>query len=92
MGDHDKPLRVWQASVSESGSGSRLPYVYIIVGNNTDKRVIPQTMRIDNQAHSLHHFHAFAALSHVEILHLDDKANRRHQSSTPVDISTVSRR
>lgn len=73
MGDnHDKPLRVWQASVSESDSGSRLPYVYIIVGDNIDKRITPRTMRVDNQVRSLHYFHAFAALSHVETLHLYD--------------------
>ena len=71
-GDHDKPLRVWQASVSESGSASCLPYVCIIVGDNIDKRVAPQLMRLDNQVHSLHYFHAFAALSCVETLHLND--------------------
>ena len=70
--DHDKPLRVWQASVSESGSSSNLPYVYIIVGDNIDKRITPRTMRVDNQVRSLHFFHAFAALSRVETLHLDD--------------------
>ena len=70
--DHDKPLRVWQASVSKSGCGSRLPYVYIIVGDNIDKRVTPRTMRVENQVQSLHYFHAFAALSRVETLHLDD--------------------
>ena len=52
--DHDKPLRVWQASVSESGSSSNLPYVYIIVGDNIDKRITPRTMRVDNQVRSLH--------------------------------------
>ena len=70
--DHDKPLRVWQASVSKSGSGSHLPYVYIIVGDNIDKCITPRTMRVDNQVRSLHYFHAFAALSCVETLHLDD--------------------
>ena len=39
---------------------------------NIDKRVNPRTMRIDNQVQSLHYFHAFAALSHVGTLHLDD--------------------
>ena len=42
--DHDKPLRVWQASVSESGSSSNLLYVYIIVGDNIDKRITARTM------------------------------------------------
>lgn len=73
MGEnHDRPLRVWQASVNESDYGSRVPYVYIIVGDNIDKRVTPRTMRLDNQVRSLHYFHAFAALSRVETLHLDD--------------------
>lgn len=53
--NHDKPLRVWQASVSESGSASHLPYGYIIVGDNIDKRVNPRTMRLDNQMKSLHY-------------------------------------
>lgn len=63
---------MWQASVSEAGSGSRLPYVYIIVGDNIDKRITPRSMRVDSQVRSLHYFHAFAALSRVATLHLDD--------------------
>jgi hypothetical protein len=70
--DHDKPLRVWQASVSESGNGPRLPYVYIIVGDNIDKRIVPRNMRIGHQVQSLHYFHAYASLNRIETLHLDD--------------------
>ena len=29
-------------------------------------------MRLENQVQSLHYFNAYAALSHVETLHLDD--------------------
>ena len=63
--DHDKPLCVWQASVSESGSGPHHPYVYIIVGDNIDKCIAPRNMRLEHKV-SLHYFHAFAALSRVE--------------------------
>ena len=93
MGDnHDKPLRVWQASVSESNSASRLPYVYIIVGDNIDKRVNPRTMRIDNQVRSLHYFHAFAALSRVDTLHLDDTRPLGEIKDLPVDIFAITQR
>ena len=91
--DHDKLLRVWQASVSKCGSGSHLPYVHIIIGDNIDKHITPQTMRVDNQVRSLHYFYAFAALSCVEILHLDDtKPMGDIKALPPVDISAISRR
>ena len=70
--DHDKPLRVWQASVSESQGGPHLPCGYIVVGDNIDKRIVPRNMRLEHQVQSLHYFHAYAALNCVNSLHLDD--------------------
>ena len=67
---HDKPLRVWQASMSKSEGEST--YTYFIVGDNIDKRIAPRSMRLENQVQSLHYFNAYAALSRVETLHLDD--------------------
>lgn len=58
--DHDNPLRVWQATVNESGNVSHLPCVYIIVGDNIDKRIVPRNMRLNHQVKSLHYFHAYA--------------------------------
>ena len=34
---------------------------YVLVGDNIDKRVNPQEMRIDSQVLSLHYFHSYAA-------------------------------
>ena len=70
--DHDEPLRVWQASVSEPANGPHLPYGYIVVGDNIDKRIVPRNMRVEHQVQSLHYFHAYAALNCVKTLHLDD--------------------
>ena len=70
--DHDEPLRVWQASVSEPANGPHFPYGYIVVGDNIDKRIVPRNMRVEHQVQSLHYFHAYAALNRVETLHLDD--------------------
>ena len=70
--DHDEPLHVWQASVSEPANGPHLPCGYIVVGDNIDKRIVPRNMRVEHQVQSLHYFHAYAALNRVKTLHLDD--------------------
>ena len=70
--DHDKPIQEWRAHVSEHVPQSHLPHVYMIVGDNIDKRIAPRNMRVDHQVQSLHYFHAYAALNRIETLHLDD--------------------
>ena len=59
--DHDEPLRVWQASVSEPANSPHLPYRYNVVGDNIDKCIVPQNMRVEHQVQSLHYFHAYPA-------------------------------
>ena len=56
----------------ESVSGPHLPYKYIVVGDNIDKRIVPRNMRVENQVQSVQYFHAFAAMNHIETLQLDD--------------------
>jgi hypothetical protein len=70
--DHDKPIVLWQAEASEEALQPHLPYVYIMVGDNIDKRIVPRNMRIDHQVQSLHYFHAYASLNRIKTLHLDD--------------------
>lgn len=70
--DHDKTIVQWRAQVSEATSELHPPCVYIIVGDNIDKRIVPRNMRLDHQVQSLHYFHAYVCLNRIETLHLDD--------------------
>ena len=58
---HDKPLRVWQTSLSKCEDKSTC--AYFIVGDYIDKRITPRTMRLENQVKSIHYFNAYAACS-----------------------------
>lgn len=90
MGEgYDQPLREWQTSVSKAESESDC-YTYIIVGDNIDKRIAPRNMRLENQVQSLHYFNAYAVLSRVKILHLDDTKPLGDIKDLPVSIFLLS--
>ena len=42
----------------------------VVVGDNVDKTVKPRFMSSDRQRQSLHNFHSYAALDHIDFLHL----------------------
>lgn len=43
------------------------PTTYIIVGDNIDKNVTTQDMRVGNQVKSLHYFHSYAVQDRVKL-------------------------
>lgn len=71
MGEkHDETVCQWKAALELEPPPAK---GFVIVGDNIDKRITPQNMRIDHQVQSLHYFHSFAARNRIPTSHLDDK-------------------
>ena len=73
---------IFGPSVSHAPTPSSLPSNKL-VGDNFDKNIKPQDMRIDNQTKSLHYFHVYDVRDRIDLTDYDD------EEPTP-DISSIS--
>ena len=73
---------IFGPSVSHAPTPSSLPSSKL-VGDNVDKNIKPQDMRIDNQTKSLHYFHVYDVRDRIDLTEHDD------EEPTP-DISSIS--
>ena len=73
---------IFGPSVSYAPNLSSLPSNKL-VGDNIDKNIKPQDMRIDNQTKSLHYFHVYDVRDRIDLTDYDD------EEPTP-DISSIS--
>ena len=70
-----------ESSLSPSIS---IPCTYIIVGDNLEKTISPRYMRSDHQKQSIHYFHMYAALDHVNAIDLPADHPVGDISTTPL--------
>lgn len=56
-----------------------------VVGDNIDKNIQPQDMRLDNQTKSLHYFHVYAVRDRIDLSDYDDTLPSPDISSISID-------
>ena len=56
-----------------------------VVGDNIDKNIQPQDMRLDNQTKSLHYFHVYTVRDRIDLSNYDDTSSSPDISSICVD-------
>lgn len=56
-----------------------------MVGDNIDKNIQPQDMRLDNQTKSLHYFHVYAVRDRIDLSDYDDTLPSPDISSISID-------
>ena len=56
-----------------------------VVGDNIDKNIQPQDMRLDNQTKSLHYFHVYAVRDRIDLSDYDDTLPSPDISSICID-------
>ena len=75
---------IFGPSVSHAPTPSSLPS-HKLVGDNIDKNIKPQDMRIDNQTKSLHYFHIYDVRDRIDLTDYDDEEPSPDITSISID-------
>lgn len=75
---------IFGPSKSYAPTSSSLP-TYKLVGDNIDKNIKPQDMRLDHQTKSLHYFHVYSVRDRIDLTEYDDQEPSPDISSISID-------